>query len=138
MRPVLACLAAIGLSATHVAAQDADHGSALFQTHCASCHGATAEGQGPLAPALVLQPTNLAALAASNGGEFPLERVLKRIDGTDPLVSHGSPMPVYGYFFEGEDAALKTEAGQPILTSQPILVSEPIADLVAYLMSLQK
>lgn len=133
MRPVLACLAAIGLSATHVAAQDADHGSALFQTHCASCHGATAEGQGPLAPALVLQPTNLAALAASNGGEFPLERVLKRIDGTDPLVSHGSPMPVYGPYFEGvANTAMKLPTGQPIL------VSEPIADLVAYLMSLQK
>jgi hypothetical protein len=42
-------------------------------------------------------------------------------------------MPVYGAFYEGgSDVALRTEAGQPILTSQPI------ADLVAWLRMIQK
>lgn len=132
MRRVLAGLTLIALTATPVMAQDVDHGRALFQTHCANCHGADAKGQGPLAGALVLQPIDLTALASRNGGGFPLERVLKRIDGTDPLVSHGSPMPVYGPYFEGvANTPMKLPSGQPML------VSEPIADLVGYLQSVQ-
>ena len=57
--------------------------------------------------------------------------MVKRIDGRDPLVAHGSPMPIYGDFFQGQDAALKTESGQPIITSTPV------TDLVAYLEGLQ-
>ena len=38
----------------------------------------------------------------------------------------------YGEFFEGDDTALKTEAGQPIL------VGRAIADLVIYLQGIQK
>lgn len=132
MRRVLAGLTLIVLTAAPVMAQDVDHGRALFQTHCATCHGADAKGQGPLAGALVLQPIDLTALESRNGGSFPLERVLKRIDGTDPLVSHGSPMPVYGPYFEGvANTPMKLPSGQPML------VSEPIADLVGYLMSVQ-
>ncbi|MGJ8602835.1 MAG: c-type cytochrome [Marivita sp.] len=132
MRHITACLVLFGLTVTPVMAQDVDQGHALFQTHCATCHGADAKGQGPLASALVLQPVDLTTLAAVHGGAFPLETVLKRIDGTDPLVSHGSPMPVYGPYFEGvANTAMKLPNGQPML------VSEPIADLVGYLMSLQ-
>lgn len=132
MRHITACLMLFGLTVTPVMAQDVDQGRALFQTHCATCHGADAKGQGPLASALVLQPVDLTTLAAVQGGAFPLETVLKRIDGTDPLVSHGSPMPVYGPYFEGvANTAMKLPNGQPML------VSEPIADLVGYLMSLQ-
>ena len=132
MRHVLAGLTLLAVTAAPLAAQDVDHGRALFQTHCATCHGADAKGQGPLAGALVLQPVDLTTLASRHGGVFPLERVLKRIDGTDPLVSHGSPMPVYGPYFEGvANTAMKLPSGQPVL------VSEPIADLVGYLQSVQ-
>lgn len=132
MRHVLAGLTLLAVTAAPLAAQDVDHGRALFQTHCATCHGADAKGQGPLAGALVLQPVDLTTLASRHGGAFPLERVLKRIDGTDPLVSHGSPMPVYGPYFEGvANTAMKLPSGQPVL------VSEPIADLVGYLQSVQ-
>ena len=132
MRISAACLAALCLAATSLGAQDVDQGRALYQTHCATCHGADADGQGPLAPALVLQPVNLTELAASNDGTFPLGRVLRRIDGTDPLVSHGSPMPVYGPYFEGvANTAMKLPSGQPILAP------EPMADLVGDLLSIQ-
>jgi len=132
MRRVLTCLTVAGLTASPLMAQNVDHGRALFQTHCATCHGAAADGHGPLAPALVVQPTDLTALASRNRGDFPLERVLNRIDGSDPLVSHGSPMPVYGPFFEGvANTPMKLPSGQPIL------VSQPIADLVSYLQSVQ-
>jgi mono/diheme cytochrome c family protein len=132
MRRSTACLVALCFSATALPAQDADQGRALYQTHCASCHGADAEGQGPLAPALVLQPINLTTLSSRNDGTFPLERVLKRIDGTDPLVSHGSPMPVFGPYFEGV-----ANVPMKLADAQPILVPQPMADLVAYLMSVQ-
>ncbi len=113
-------------------AQDAEAGEADYRTHCATCHGIEATGQGPMAGVMLIAPTDLTGLSAGNGGVFPTERVVKRIDGRDPLVSHGSPMPVYGDFFEGSDAALKAPNGQPILTSQPIV------DLVAFLISIQK
>lgn len=112
-------------------AQNTQTGASLFVQYCATCHGREATGQGPMAAVLLVQPTDLTRLSAGNGGVFPAERVVKRIDGRDPLVSHGSPMPVYGSFFEGQDASMKAPSGQPILTSQPII------DLIAYLESLQ-
>lgn len=123
----LACL----LWAGAAMAQDAKLGAELFQEHCATCHGIEATGQGPMAGVLVIKPVNLTRLAATNKGEFPTARVAARIDGRDPLISHGSPMPVYGHFFEGEDIAIKAPTGQPIMTSVPV------ADLVAYLKSIQ-
>lgn len=133
MRLFTASLVVAGLSATAVTAQDVDLGRALYQTHCANCHGVDADGQGPLAGALIQKPVNLSRLSADNKGEFPLERVVRRIDGRDPLISHGSPMPVYGDYFEGvANAPLKVPTGQPML------VSQPVADLVTYLLSLQQ
>ena len=127
----LAAMAAIGLLSSGALAQDVATGATLYQKHCATCHGVEATGQGPMAGVLLIKPVNLVALSRDNGGVFPTARVVARIDGRDPLVSHGSPMPVYGYFFEGNDTALKTPAGQPIMTS------EPIVDLVAFLQSVQ-
>jgi hypothetical protein len=57
--------------------------------------------------------------------------MVRRIDGRDPLVSHGSPMPVYGHFFEGRQSSVKTKSGQPVLASKPII------DLIAYIETLQ-
>lgn len=110
---------------------DAKLGEALYTTHCAVCHGLEARGNGPMAPVLLVQPSDLTSLTTRHGGVFPLERVTARIDGRDPLVAHGSDMPVYGGFFEGRDVALRTDAGQPLMTSQPI------ADLVAWLRTIQ-
>lgn len=130
-KPHAAVLALTLSLAAPAMAQDVDEGAALFAQYCATCHGRDATGQGPMAAVLLVQPTDLTALVAANGGVFPTERVVMRIDGRDPLVSHGSPMPVYGSFFEGADASMKAPNGRPILTSQPIV------DLIAYLESLQ-
>jgi hypothetical protein len=81
---------------------------------------------------MTIAPADLTRLSAGNGGVFPTGRVVRQIDGRDPVLAHGSPMPVFGPFFDGEDAALKTPAGQPILTSRPL------ADLVAWLMTIQE
>ncbi len=131
MKLVLATLTALVLSPAGGMAQDVELGTNLFDQHCAVCHGDDAHGNGPLAPALVLQPPSLRELSKRNDG-FPTVRVVMRIDGSDPLVSHGSPMPIYGPFFEEKDAVIKSEFGQPIMTSKPI------ADLVAYLKHIQE
>ncbi|KIC43519.1 cytochrome C [Ruegeria sp. ANG-R] len=133
MRSILRAVSLIALTGVpqSAPAQDAEAGAELYQHYCATCHGLDATGHGPMAGVLVIQPTNLKALADADG-VFPTARVVARIDGRDPLVSHGSPMPVYGPYFEGNDTAIKTPEGQPILTSKPI------ADLVAYLKTLQQ
>ncbi len=112
---LLPLIMALGLSAP-ATAQDAIQGEALFGFYCATCHGKNATGNGPMSPSLVVAPADLTTLAARNGGVFPTARVIMRIDGRDPLVSHGSMMPVYGDFFEGTDVATKAETGQPIMT----------------------
>lgn len=123
---------ALGAVAFPVAAQDAGVGADLYARHCATCHGVDAKGKGPMASVLLVQPVDLTQLAAGNEGAFPFLRVVRRIDGRDPLVSHGSPMPVYGDFFEGDDTAMKTASGQPLMTSRAI------ADLVAFLQTVQE
>ena len=130
MRRTLCAILIMHLSATSAAAQDAAAGELLYGQFCATCHGMRGEGNGPMAPVLLVQPSDLTSMT-ERYGEFPLLRITSRIDGRDPLVSHGSDMPIWGWFFDGEAAAMKTESGQPILTTAPIV------DLVAYLATLQ-
>ena len=133
MRFLLGLTFAVATIAAPTFAQDADIGRAHYLTHCATCHGLEGAGDGPMTGVLLIKPVNLTELSAANGGTFPLERVVKRIDGREPLVSHGSPMPVYGDYFEGSfDVPMKAPSGQPVLTSQPVV------DLVAYLREIQR
>ena len=131
MKRFMAVSVVLVLSTGGALAQDASAGAEIYARHCASCHGIAGSGDGPMSPVLLIQPSDLTTLTERYDGTFPKERVVMRIDGRDPLVSHGSPMPVYGDFFEGEDIILKTETGQPVLTSVPV------ADLLAYLEGLQ-
>lgn len=131
MRKFLTALTLV-FGAVPVLAQEAEEGRAIYMQHCATCHGLEADGKGPMAPVMVVQPKDLSRLVIDNNGEFPLMRVVQRIDGRDPLVSHGSTMPVYGEFFMGDDVAMKTAAGQPVM------MGRPIADLVAYLQEIQQ
>lgn len=129
---MIGLLAAL-VAATPALAQEPVLGAGIYDRNCASCHGAEAAGNGPMAPVLLVQPSDLTTLTVRHGGTFPVERVVTRIDGRDPLVSHGSDMPVYGEFFEGvQDVAIKMDNGQPML------VSQPIADLVAFLRQIQQ
>lgn len=129
--PLLVLVCAM-MMANPAASQSVERGTEYYMQHCATCHGLDAKGNGPMAAVLLVQPTDLTGLTGRNEGVFPMIRVVMRIDGRDPLVSHGSSMPVYGQFFQqGADVPIKAPSGQPILTS------EPIVDLVVYLQSLQ-
>ncbi|WP_282157370.1 c-type cytochrome [Shimia thalassica] len=118
--------------ATMAYAADATHGRDLYQEHCATCHGIDLDGNGPMSGVMIIKPSSLNDLTTQNSGVFPAERVSKRIDGRDPLVAHGSPMPVYGHFFEGPNVRYKTGSGEKLR------LSRPVADLMAYLESVQK
>jgi mono/diheme cytochrome c family protein len=74
-------------------------GAQLFAAHCASCHGTTGRGDGPLVSQLRRKPADLTKYTARNGGVFPGEAVRRIVDGRD-VASHGDPaMPVWGDVF---------------------------------------
>ena len=75
-------------------------GGELFRTYCASCHGTSARGDGPLASSMTRKPADLTAIAQRNGGVYPSELVFRTIDGKQPVRGHGGPdMPVWGDAF---------------------------------------
>ena len=77
-----------------------DTGSQLFRSHCSSCHGATGQGNGPIAEHLRQKPADLTTFTTRNGGTFPRERVYRIIDGRG-VPSHGDgDMPVWGEVFK--------------------------------------
>ena len=74
-------------------------GAQLFRTYCASCHGASARGDGPAAVAMRVTPPDLTGIASRNHGLFPAERVGQIIEGQH-IAAHGErTMPVWGDVF---------------------------------------
>ena len=101
-------------------------GKGLFRGYCRSCHGTEGRGDGPIAESLKVPPSDLTRLT-SETGEFPLEKVVKRIDGRDKVAAHGSKdMPVWGDIFQ------KTEGG-----GTEEVVSHKVTALAHYLWSIQ-
>lgn len=81
-------------------------GGDLFQFYCASCHGRTGAGDGPVAPSLKGTPSNLTRLSQANGGVFPRDRVRATIAGEKGMMTpaHGpGDMPVWGPIFRALD-----------------------------------
>ena len=77
-----------------------DAGSRLFRTHCATCHGTTGRGNGPLADQMRRMPPDLTQYTRRNGGVFPTERVHRIVEGGE-IPSHGNrEMPVWGDVFQ--------------------------------------
>jgi len=107
-------------------------GRQVYFTHCAGCHGAEARGDGALADLLIRPPADLTRLSRDNGGTFPVFRVVRQIDGRDPMLSHGGEMPTFGRLYAFPDGAIATETGQPIITAQPI------ADVAGWLATVQE
>ncbi len=125
----IACLAALTQPAV---ARDVQAGAEAFYSYCAACHGDDATGGGPMTEILNADPPDLTALAANNEGVFPSARIVFRIDGRDPTLAHGGPMPIFGDIFGDDLVPFRSEFGQPILAGRGIV------DIVAWLETLQQ
>ena len=116
--------------AAHYEGGNAAKGRVSFRIYCASCHGAAAQGDGPVGKWLKVPPTDLTQLAARNHGKFPADRVYQVIDGrSSPVPSHGPrDMPVWGMSFQtpGMDSNQEAEIRGRIL------------DLSAFIKSVQE
>ena len=86
------------LSATDPIETDrAERGKRLFRIYCTNCHGNTGLGDGPSADLLLVKPADLTRIRAENGGRFPFDEVLQKIDGRAEIESHGPrQMPIWG------------------------------------------
>jgi mono/diheme cytochrome c family protein len=105
---LFAPLAAVLTAAPDLAhAQDAvDIGKALYDAHCAGCHGISGKGDGPLSDSLAKPPADLTQLSGRYGGYFPSNKIFDIIDGRKDVAAHGPrDMPVWGKIFQKEDTS---------------------------------
>ncbi len=74
-----------------------DPGKSEFDGKCATCHGATGKGDGPLAAALKQKPADLTGLAKANNGVLPEVKLYETISGDKDVAAHGTKvMPAWG------------------------------------------
>ena len=128
----LALLVVVGTASFAAAALapviSSESGSTLYRSYCASCHGTSAKGDGPLAANLRTAPSDLTRLAKRNHGKFDAEKVRRAIDGRDAREIHGgTDMPVWGDAFK--------RAGEGYDETK---VKERINALVDYIATLQE
>jgi len=125
-----AAFALFFLPAAGAQAIDEYSGAETFARFCASCHGASGQGDGPVSAALPIAVPNLTRLRARDGEAYDEEVLRKIIDGREPVIIHGTRyMPVWGYEFWVEEGA-DEEARDRVDTI--------VENLVEYIDSLQR
>ncbi len=129
--PILAALTLLACTSGRCRDLSRSHsGAQLFQVYCASCHGADARGNGPVAEFLSVRVPDLTKLAVADGGEFPLDKVYRIIDGQSQMPVHGERhMPVWEYEFFGAEADDQSAHQQ---------ATDKVNSLVNYLRTLQQ
>jgi mono/diheme cytochrome c family protein len=106
-------------------------GASYYTEYCAACHGAGGKGDGPAAAGLSARPADLTRLLASNGGRFPLVRVMAKVYGAAGGHGGGGAMPAFGPLFEGDTVLIETAPG--VLTPTPA----PLVAVAEYVRGLQ-
>ncbi len=75
-------------------------GKQMYSSYCAPCHGSDGRGNGPVAPALKVPPTDLTLLTRNNHGKFPDSHIVTVLQNGTDLRAHGNQeMPVWGPIF---------------------------------------
>jgi hypothetical protein len=122
-------------------AQGAEIGKFEYLNSCASCHGTTGKGDGPVVKSLIKPPTDLTRLSETNSGVFPFARVYDVIDGRFELATHGTrDMPVWGEVYkrswaQGQNGTLPYLASKEVIES---IVRVRILALIDYIFTLQE
>lgn len=133
MRQILAktaLAATLLVSASALWAQTA--GETEYMQACASCHGESGAGDGPLSGLMTVPVPNLKTIAQQNDGVFPMLDVIMVIDGRSGIRGHGYPMPVWGGRF---DAEIGDSAGP---YGSELLIRGRVLALATYLESIQE
>ena len=85
-------------------------GADLYRQNCAACHGATGEGDGPVAAVMEVTVPNLRTLQQRSGGVFPADAVTAYVDGREVEAAHGTrQMPIWGDVFQPDDLRRRSE-----------------------------
>ena len=125
-------VAAVGSSGLAVAE---NHKGAVgeddFKHYCASCHGVSGSGDGPVSGSLKNSPSDLTGLAAANGGKFPKKHVTDVVQGNKDydkkFRTHGpSDMPVWGNIILDDSDGRSS------------IANARIKNIVSYIESIQK
>jgi mono/diheme cytochrome c family protein len=128
----LAAAALLGSAAAVLAAgtsADVTGGRVLYTRYCASCHGMSADGRGPVAGVLRQPPSDLRHLGQRFGTPVVPDRVARFVDGRQEVIAHGPrEMPIWGERF----AAPEPEGG-----GGAPRIDRRIRSIVAYLETIQ-
>jgi mono/diheme cytochrome c family protein len=92
----MAMAVAMALSTAAWAQGKTDMGKREFDANCASCHGMSGKGSGPIADLLKRSPPDLTTMQQRNGGVFPMSRAYEIVEGVG-VPEHGTrDMPIWG------------------------------------------
>lgn len=115
-----------------------DFGKREFDANCASCHGVSGKGDGPMKASLAVTPADLTMLAKRNNGVLPVVRLQSVIDGRMEINSHGSRvMPVWGQDY-AEKAGAAWQSHMDVPFTPEYFVRGRIMALVDYIARLQE
>lgn len=124
------CAALLVLASTAAAEPRAAQGRRLYLRLCASCHGTSGRGDGPVAPALGERPTDLTTLAQRHHGEFSALDVFAAVDGTTMPRAHGvSEMPVWGEVLRRTPGMTDDEAAEGTARDALLLITDHLLSL---------
>jgi mono/diheme cytochrome c family protein len=107
-------------------------GAEEYTRACASCHGLTGRGDGPLAEFMSVPVPDVTQIRAAHDGVFPMLEVIHLIDGRTGLRGHGGPMPIWGDRFAADPATARGDVGTEIMVRGRILA------LATYLEAIQQ
>ncbi|MCG6986505.1 MAG: cytochrome c, partial [Thiocapsa sp.] len=111
-------------------------GKSEYMANCASCHGPTGRGDGPVAEVLTTKPSDLTQITKQYSGTFPADEIYRVINGTNMINPHGSrEMPVWGPRFW--ESASDRAASVPHDVDMQAMVHGRITALVQYIESIQ-
>lgn len=115
-----------------------DFGKREFDSNCASCHGVTGKGNGPMKANLTVAPADLTTIAKRNNGVLPVGRLTAVIDGRMEVNSHGPrAMPVWGQDY-AEQAGADWQTHMDVPFNPNIFVRSRIMALIDYIARLQE
>ena len=120
---------ALAITGTMSAADEA--GKVEYMQNCATCHGESGLGDGPLAELMTVSVPGLTDLSAKNDGVFPMLKVIHTIDGRQGIRGHGYPMPVWGGRFKASVEEMGPYGAEAVVRGR-------ILSLAYYLESIQQ